>query len=106
MPKSLTHIFSKLEKSLRALYGERFSRLVLFGSRARGDAEEGSDIDVLVVLKGGVNADAEISCVAPTTARLSLKHNVVISCVYVSEEQYRREKSPLLINIRREEVLI
>jgi len=104
MPKSIIHIISNLEKSLWGLYGGRFSRLILFGSRARGDADEGSDVDVLVVLKGEVNAEKEIGRATPTTAALSLKHNVVISCVYVSEEQYRREKSTLLINVRREGV--
>jgi predicted nucleotidyltransferase len=39
---------------LLELYGPRFDRLLLFGSQARGDAAEGSDVDVLVVLHGEV----------------------------------------------------
>jgi predicted nucleotidyltransferase len=49
-------VLSDLENQLRALYGQRLVRLVLFGSQARGDADEGSDIDVLVVLGGPVDA--------------------------------------------------
>ncbi len=37
-------------KELRKAYGERFDAVLLYGSRARGDAEEGSDVDTLVVL--------------------------------------------------------
>jgi len=33
--------------------GPAISRVILFGSVARGEAREGSDIDLLVVLKGG-----------------------------------------------------
>ena len=36
---------------LRTRFGTRLERTVLFGSRARGDAREDSDIDVLVVIR-------------------------------------------------------
>jgi predicted nucleotidyltransferase len=36
---------------VRARFGKRLSRIVLFGSRARGDVTEESDIDVLVLLR-------------------------------------------------------
>jgi hypothetical protein len=37
-------------RDLRELYGERLKHVILFGSRARGDADPESDIDLLVVL--------------------------------------------------------
>jgi predicted nucleotidyltransferase len=37
--------------SVRALYGDRVQRIVLFGSRARGEAREDSDWDVAVFLR-------------------------------------------------------
>lgn len=39
--------------------GERVSRIILFGSRARGDAKPDSDFDLLVVVRGLVPADWE-----------------------------------------------
>src|ERR1700690_1611096 len=36
--------------AVRALYGDRVERIVLFGSRARGDAREDSDWDVAIFL--------------------------------------------------------
>ena len=33
------------------IYGQRLERAVLYGSRARGDAREGSDYDVAVFLR-------------------------------------------------------
>jgi len=41
----------RLRVALAALYGERIERVVLFGSRARGDAGTESDYDVAVFLK-------------------------------------------------------
>jgi uncharacterized protein len=34
------------------MYGDRLERVVLFGSRARGDAQPDSDYDVAIFLKG------------------------------------------------------
>jgi predicted nucleotidyltransferase len=36
---------------VRALLGDALERVVLYGSRARGDADEGSDIDLLVLTR-------------------------------------------------------
>ena len=40
----------RFRKALRELFGARVSEVVLFGSRARGEAHEESDVDVLVVI--------------------------------------------------------
>ncbi|MEW5946764.1 MAG: nucleotidyltransferase domain-containing protein [bacterium] len=42
---------------LRNLYGPRFRGLVLYGSVARGDANENSDIDALCLLEGNESGD-------------------------------------------------
>ena len=95
-----------LRSQLNKLYGERLVKLMLFGSQARDDADAGSDIDILVVLKQPVNSGDEITRACPVTASLSLKYDLVISCVYVSEDRLKTEQSPLLINVRREGVMI
>ncbi len=104
--EKLNIILAKLHHQFEELYGPRLVRLILYGSQARGDAEPGSDIDVLVVLEGPVNPGAEIERAGEITAPLSLQHNVVISCVFVSAERFNREQSPLLLNVRREGVLL
>lgn len=102
-PKIKT-IVSELRTSFEALYGDRLVTMILFGSHARGDAEPGSDIDVLIVLKEPVSPGTEITRTSEIRSQLSLKYDVVVSCTYVSAERYTTEQSPLLINIRREGV--
>ncbi|WP_416667585.1 nucleotidyltransferase family protein [Egbenema bharatensis] len=52
----LLAILEKLRCSLEQLYGKQLVRLVLFGSQAREDADQDSDIDVLVVLNREVDS--------------------------------------------------
>jgi predicted nucleotidyltransferase len=106
MNPKIQSILTELRRHFEDLYGERLVRMVLFGSQARGDAESGSDIDVLVVLKGKVSPCEEIARTSEITADLSLQHDEVISCVFVSDKQFQQERSPLLINVRREGVAI
>ncbi|MSO99719.1 MAG: nucleotidyltransferase domain-containing protein [Acetobacteraceae bacterium] len=44
-------ILKRFRTALDAMYGDEIDRVVLFGSRARGDAREDSDYDVAVFLK-------------------------------------------------------
>ena len=102
----LDTILQEFRYGLEQIYGSRLVRVILFGSQARDDAEPGSDIDVMVVLREPVNPHDEIRRLSAFTSGLCLKHDVVISCVYMSEEDYRKEQSPLMLNVRREGVLV
>jgi predicted nucleotidyltransferase len=44
-------ILKRFRAALDPMYGERIERVVLFGSRARGDARQDSDYDVAVFLQ-------------------------------------------------------
>ena len=45
-------VMLKFRAALDDAYGDRIERVVLFGSRARGDARPDSDWDVAVFLRG------------------------------------------------------
>jgi predicted nucleotidyltransferase len=98
-------ILAELRVLLEACYGERLKRLVLFGSQARGDAEPGSDIDVLVVLAGPVDTVEEWKRTGDLLYDLMCAHEyVLISCIFMDEERFITRNGPLLRNIRREGV--
>ena len=104
MDERLKPILEELHSRFEVLYGDRLIKMVLYGSQARGDAEPGSDIDVLVVLKGEVDSGEEIDRTIEIVAGLSLEHNEAIVCVFISEDRFKSERSPLMLNVRREGV--
>ena len=99
-------VAQELRRELETLYGNRLMKMLLFGSEARGEAEPGSDIDVLIVLQGQVRPGEEISRIGGITSALSLKFDTVISCTFVSADRFLTEQSPLLLNVRREGVAV
>ena len=44
----------ELDRKLRERFGRKYLRLILFGSRARGDGNPDSDADVAVVMRGHI----------------------------------------------------
>jgi hypothetical protein len=44
-------VLADFAAAVRAAFGRRVARIVLFGSRARGEGNEESDLDVLVLLR-------------------------------------------------------
>lgn len=75
----------ELINGLRKLYGDNLSRLILYGSKARGDAEPESDIDILLVLKKMGSRFNEIERVGEIRTPICLKYNLVISVKPVEE---------------------
>ena len=68
------------------------SRLVLFGSRARHDAEPESDMDVLVIINGPVGAE-ERACVSECAWEAGFEEGIVVIPITVSHEEW--ETGPL-----------
>ena len=99
-------IVSEFHAQLQQLYGERLEQVILFGSQVRGDAVEGSDIDVMIVLKGNVSVGEEIARTSEICSRLSLAYDVVISTIFTSTDRFLHGQSPLLMNVHREGVTI
>ncbi|MDP2896212.1 MAG: nucleotidyltransferase domain-containing protein [bacterium] len=100
----ITEILRELRQRLNSLYGENLRQLILYGSHARGDADEGSDIDLLIVLEVLDDPEAELSRIDPLASELCLKYDVLLTFDVISARDYPDWNTPLLLNIRREGV--
>lgn len=106
MNDKIKAILTELKDKFQELYGDRLVQMVLYGSQARGDARFGSDIDVLVVLKGAVQPGKEIERTSYIVADLSLQNDEVISCFFMDEREFTDWNGPFLRNIHKEGILI
>ncbi len=102
MNESLKPILAELKQRLTELYGERLSQLILFGSQARGDATEDSDVDVLVVLEGGKETHEEHERRLDIMCDMNIKYGLLVVPHLMSAERYHTRNSPLILSVRRE----
>jgi predicted nucleotidyltransferase len=63
------------------MYGERLSRVVLFGSRARGDHQADSDYDIAVFLRQMPNRSDEIRRIADIETEILYDTGAVINAL-------------------------
>ncbi|WP_041952156.1 nucleotidyltransferase domain-containing protein [Spirosoma spitsbergense] len=82
-------IVREFKATLQTLYGDCLRDVVLYGSYARGDYDEESDIDLMVLLNDDkVNTYAEIRRIAEVETAFLLKFGLVISPFPVAYKKY------------------
>jgi uncharacterized protein len=97
-------ILAKFRAALAEMYGDRLERVVLFGSRARGDARPDSDYDVAVFVNGMNGSSerwAELHRLAALRVKLIDETGAFFDAKPYPAGMYR-ERSPLMHEIRRE----
>ena len=101
----LEDLVQRLASQLKILYGTRYRGLVLFGSYARGEADSGSDIDLLLLLDGPVAPDREIVRIEPIKCALALEAGITLSVLPDRRDDFERGERLFLRNARREGIL-
>ena len=104
MPANVKDLLAELKKGLDKLYGKRLKGLILYGSYARGDQREGSDLDVLVVLDDFERAPIELDRTSDLFGNLSLEYEITVSLMFMREKDWLTADKPLLRNVRVEGV--
>ena len=95
---------AKFKQEVSELYGKKLRDIILYGSWARGDATNDSDIDLAVVLQGPISPSGEIDRMIDIITNVNLHYDVLLSVYPVSASDYAVVQTPLLINLRREGV--
>ncbi|MCK4402227.1 MAG: nucleotidyltransferase domain-containing protein [Dehalococcoidia bacterium] len=104
--KEIEPLFFGVKACLRKIYGKRLAAVILYGSFANGKANEDSDIDIAVVLKGSVDKAEEISKIHDAIYPLSLEYGQLISIYPLSEEALGDVEWPLHYYIKNEGIKV
>lgn len=102
--KDVREIVQEYRGGLEGVFGDQLRRVILYGSMARGEGRSDSDIDLLCVLRGAFDYGEAIRESSALTAEISLKYDVVLSRIFVTEEEFATRNLPFFINVRREGV--
>ena len=86
-PKQLTIITSELSGALQEVLGDKLFRILLYGSYARGDYDEESDIDIMVIADVPQDELAKYrKSVNRVASRTGLKNDMLLSVSMMDRE--------------------
>jgi uncharacterized protein len=92
-------VLARFRAALDAMYGNQIERVVLFGSRARGDARPDSDYDVAVFLRDMSDRFAELYRLADLSTDILCDTGEFVHAMPYRAGAYN-ERTPLMLGPR------
>ena len=94
-------VLKRFRAAIDEVYGSRIERVVLYGSRARGDANDESDYDVAVFLRDFADRWREMDRIIPIVTDILYEDEAFIHAMPYRAGAYAN-RTPLMQEIRRE----
>ena len=101
----LESISQQMVQSYRSVYGDNIIAVYLYGSYARSDYNNESDIDITAIVKGNrPDLQRQLKQVWDMSADIGLENDVVVSPTVIPYDEYEEYKEilPYYMNIQRE----
>lgn len=100
-------IKEELVQGLTEIFQKNMSAIILYGSVARGDATDESDIDIAIIIKDEMDNQTKSRFIS-WAADMDIRHERVFSIVDIKEENMKKwERAlPFYRNIRKEGIVL
>jgi uncharacterized protein len=95
-------ILKRFRAAVTEIYGDRVERVVLFGSRARGDGQPDSDYDIAVFLRDMTDQPTEMNRLADLATDILYDGGPFIHAMPYRAGSYNDQRMPLMHEIRAE----
>lgn len=92
-------VLTRFRAALNQVYGSRLERVVLYGSRARGDAGPDSDYDIAVFLRDMSDRAAELNRLADLGTDILYDTGELVHAMPYSAGAYN-DRTPLMHEVR------
>lgn len=104
---TIVRIIREFKTALQAIYGNRLRTVVLYGSYVRGDYQDESDIDLMLVLNDEqVDTIAELWNLTDLKIEFLDRYGKIISVLPVPFAKFSTSYMPVYQNVRREGVVL
>lgn len=97
-------VIGRFRRAVEETYGKNLDQIILYGSRARGDWQAESDVDLLVVLKEMNDFWGEVRRLEAIAYNATFGSGIpiMLSVVPIKAEDFMAPATPFLRNLRRE----
>jgi predicted nucleotidyltransferase len=106
IPEEMKSILKEVKENLKEIYGKSLKGIILYGSYARGEADEGSDIDLVILLENMDDPCTEIDKFSEGIGQIDLKYDTLISIIPINERDFKVRRLPLILNVKKEGIPI
>ena len=106
---NINELLSRYINEIKKIYGETLQAVILFGSYARGDNTEDSDIDIMILAnKTDMQLKQFQNQLADMTFDFNLDYDIDIEPIVKSNEFFNKwvEEYPFYSNIKKEGVIL
>ena len=109
MPKTMQNILQQYVKEIRKVYGPHLKQVILYGSYARGNYRNDSDVDIMILLDiSDMEAKAYFDRLIDTTFDFNMEYDLDIKPVVKSEDHFLKwiANYPFYANVNKEGVML
>ena len=95
-------VISGLKDALKKIAGDRF-KMILFGSKARGDYSQESDVDIAIIIPGLTRKLKDK--ILDEVAEIELQHLMPLSTLVISEDDFvflKKRERRIALDIEKE----
>lgn len=106
MNEKVSRLVSLVKAHLLTRYGERIKGFLLYGSHARNEATENSDIDLLVLVDDSVEPSEVRRSLSDLLFDILLEHGELVSVLVLPISFFEESGYPFILNVKREGIRV
>ena len=109
MPRIIQNVLQQYVQEIIKIYGSHLKRIILYGSYARGDFREDSDVDIMILLDlTDMESKAYFDQLIKVTFDFNMEYGLDIKPIAKSLEHFRKwvNTYPFYTNISKEGVML
>ena len=107
LPKTIDNIIQEFVEEVKKVMGKRVKKIILYGSYARGDYNDNSDIDIMISDKEIIEYRSKVSDIA-FDIEFDNDFDVMLSPLVknIDKFNYWLEALPFYMNVKKEGVIL